>query len=200
MTRNRGAMRQCLRIIVFPAGLQRRALRRTRYACPQLLVHNDRRMCRVRSYADEASVSNVKHDEIPPANVESTGTVPADTITTEKPEIQEPPPTSNPVPPLTQSSSPPPYLPKSGGLKKAVPFKLEETNNPKRAATQLQRALTQTSLRKKLGWSEPLRGINPAYDIAVEYLKHDRQEKIRNIARVESFIRRERESNLSYGK
>ena len=191
-------MRHCLR--VFPAGPERTALQHARHTYPKLRIRNGRGLCPVRGYADEASVSNVKHDEIPPANVESTGTVPADTITTEKPEIQEPPPTSNPVPPLTQSSSPPPYLPKSGGLKKAVPFKLEETNNPKRAATQLQRALTQTSLRKKLGWSEPLRGINPAYDIAVEYLKHDRQEKIRNIARVESFIRRERESNLSYGK
>jgi len=190
-------MRHCLR--VFPAGPEWTALQHARHTYPKLRIRNGRGLCPVRGYADEAGPSDAKHD---PVGVKSTGTVAEDPgiITTEEPQIREPPPTSNPVPPLTQSSSPSPYLSKSRGLKKAASFRLEETNNRKRAAAQLQRALTQTSLRKKLGWSEPLRGINPAYDIALEYLKHDRQEKIRNITRLESFIRRERESNLSHGK
>ena len=195
-------MRHCLRMLVFSAAPHQRALPCTGHTQPQLLLRNGRRLCPVRSYADEAHPSNANRDEIPPACVESTGTVheDPDIITTGNPEAQEPPPTPNPVPSSTQSSSPSPYLAKPRGLVKAVSFKVEETNNPKRAAAQLQIAVTQTSLRKKLGWSEPLRGINPAYDMALDYLKHDRQEKIRNIKHLESLIRDERESNLSYGK
>lgn len=158
---------------------------------PQLLLRNGRGLFPVRAYADDAkeSEANVK-------GVESTGTVPEDPdlITMESPEIQEPLPIPDPNSPSTKSSPPSPYFPKPRGLK-PFSFKLEETNNPARAAVQLRRALTQTTLRKRLGWSEPLRGINPAYDMAIDYIRNDRKEKIKIIKHLDSVIRQERASN-----
>jgi hypothetical protein len=183
-------MQHCLRRIVLAQGPQRIAIPCTRSSPPQLLLRNGRRLFPVRGYADDAKESDANVQ-----GVESTGTVPEDPdlITTEAPETEEPPP----IPaPSAKSSPPSPYFPKPRGLK-PFSFKLEETNNPARAALQLRKALTQTTLRKRLGWSEPLRGINPAYDMAIDYIRNDRKEKIQIIKRLDDVIRRERESSSS---
>jgi hypothetical protein len=166
----------------------------TRYAS-QLFLHNGRRVP-ARGYADEAKDSEAKNG-ISPSGAEFTRTAREDPDITaaENPEVQEAPALPDPVYCGDQSASASPHLPKSRGLTKAVSFKLEETNDPKRAAAQLQKALAQTSMRKKLGWSEPLRGINPAYDMAIDYLRNDSKEKLNIIKNLESSIRRERESN-----
>jgi hypothetical protein len=61
---------------------------------------------------------------------------------------------------------------------------------------QLNRAITETSLRKKLHWYPPLTGVNPAYDMALIYLDQDRRQKIDAIERLEARIAHERESEF----
>jgi hypothetical protein len=186
------SMQHCLRRIVLAQGQQRIPAQYARSSPPQLLFRNGRRLFPVRGYADDAKDSDANVQ-----GVESTSTVPEDPdlITTEAPETQEPPPTPDPNPPPTKSSPPSPYFPKQRGLvKRSFSFQLEETNNPARAALQLRKALAQTTLRKKLGWSEPLRRINPAYDMAIDYIRNDRKEKIQIIKHLDHVIRQERES------
>jgi len=61
---------------------------------------------------------------------------------------------------------------------------------------ELNKALRETSLRRKLHWFTPLHGVNPAYDMATIYLEQDRMEKIEIIKRLEARIAYERKSNL----
>lgn len=77
-------------------------------------------------------------------------------------------------------------------VKPVIHFRIINHRNAKEAALQLKQAMTETSLRKKLGWSNPLLGVNPAYDMALQYLEQDRQQKIRVIKALENRIAHER--------
>jgi large subunit ribosomal protein L35 len=57
-------------------------------------------------------------------------------------------------------------------------------------ARELTKAISHTSLRKKLHWYPPRKGINPAYDMALEFLHRDRENKKAAIERIEKRIAR----------
>ena len=143
-----------------------------------------------RFYSDSKD-SNSK--EASDAGVVSTGTVPddLDIITTESPSIQEPPP--SPVPPcpenLRQQNS------TSSKEKEPWHFRLAERKmTPAAKSKEVRRIMTTTSLRKSAHWYAPLQGVNPAYDMALMYLKHDRRQKMMAIQRLEERIAKERKS------
>src|SRR5437762_3433782 len=124
-----------------------------------------------------------------PGGVDSSGTVPndPDIITAESPEIRQP---------LLSSVSPPPppSTPKTAPVKSPVHFRMVETKKGSRGILELQKATKETSLRKRLGWSNPLLGVNPAYDMALAFLTQDRKEKIRVIKHLQNRISHERQS------
>ena len=135
-----------------------------------------------RGYADNVEDSGSK--DTSPA-LESTGTVP-DTITAESFETQQP-----------QSQTSPPNYPSfssPGGAKTISKRKPKVSNKAEGTAkSDVMKAFTQTTLRKKIVWEPPLRGINPAYDMALEILAQDREQKIKVIDRLEKRLERERE-------
>lgn len=138
-----------------------------------------------RRYSDSVKDSDRKQDG-DVRGVESTVTVPSDPdlTTTESPELQN----RLPSPPTELSSSP--FTKKASSV---IHFRIpSKRKNPKDAATELRTAMSETSLRKKLGWSNPLRGVNPAYDMALIYLNQDRQQKIKVIKKLVNRIRNER--------
>jgi hypothetical protein len=112
--------------------------------------------------------------------VSSTLTGP-DPITTESPSLQAPP--SSPLPPSPSKAREPWHF-------RLPPQKMDSAARQK----EINRAVTETSLRKKLHWYTPLHGINPAYDMATIYLQQDRSEKIQMIRHLEDRIKHERES------
>jgi hypothetical protein len=181
-------MRASLRRIVLPTP-QRVSRGCIRCERPQSLPRNIVASTQHRSYSDIVKDSEAKEDT---QGVESTGTVPddPDIITTESPEIQEPPPSSEPA---SQSSS---SLSKPTRTKELWHFRLAEKKMDSRSrAKELASIISQTSLRKKLHWFPPLHGVNPAYDSACAYLKRDRDQKIEVIKRLEARIAREKERN-----
>ena len=99
---------------------------------------------------------------------------------------------------LTESTtSPSSPLPSSTSLKpkEAWHFRLPPPKmDSKTRQNELTRALSQTSLRKKVHWFPPLMGVNPAYDLALTYLEQDRQKKIEIIEQLETRIAEEQES------
>jgi hypothetical protein len=58
--------------------------------------------------------------------------------------------------------------------------------------TKLLQAIAETSLRRRLIWRPPLKGINPAYDMALDILEKDRAKKIQIITRLKNRLVRER--------
>jgi len=175
-------MRLSLRRIVFPRP---RLTNRSCVICrnPQFSLSPSQN----RRYSNIVKDSDAKVD-----GVESTGAVDndPDIIATESPEIQQ-----SLVSPELPTEPPSPSTTKTP--KKVIHFRIVDIRNPKEAAAQLRKAMTETSLRRKLGWSNPLHGVNPAYDMAIAYLKQDRQSKIQAIKRLEKRIARERKSNSS---
>lgn len=122
------------------------------------------------------------------SGVTSTSTVPEDPdiITTESHSLQNPP--SSPLPPNT----PAPVPDREPWHFRLPNLKMDSATRQK----ELNKALRETSLRRKLHWFTPLHGVNPAYDMATIYLEQDRMEKIEIIKRLEARIAHERESNL----
>src|SRR6202021_1590416 len=49
---------------------------------------------------------------------------------------------------------------------------------------EVKEAITKTSLRKKVSWIPPMSGINPAYDIALSFLRHDREKHVSTIRKI----------------
>ena len=138
----------------------------------------------IRFYSDEKSRDS--ND----SGVESTGTVPSDPdlITTETPQIQSPPPSSLPDPPAN---------PPTKNAKEPWTFKQwKGGRDSKSKAKDMRRAIEHTSLRRRVHWFPPLLGVNPAYDMALEYLEMIRREKIDVIQRLERKIQAERDSTL----
>jgi hypothetical protein len=128
------------------------------------------------------------------AGVESTGTVPEDPdiITTESPSIQEPPESAVPPTSAPQTTRPQKVW-TSAREKEPWHFRLAERKmGPNARAREVRRLMTTTSLRKSVHWFSPLEGVNPAYDMALMYLKHDRRQKMAAIQRLEERIAKER--------
>jgi hypothetical protein len=135
------------------------------------------------------------------AGVESTATVPddPDIITTESPSIQQPP--ASPAPPHSSPQIPPQTSPSTASsARKREPwhFRLPETQRDSAAkARQLRRMMTTTSLRRNVHWFAPIEGVNPAYDMALMFLKHDQRQKIAAIQKLEQRIAKERKGPTS---
>lgn len=164
-------MRLSLRRIVAQIPTIRNAscIRCQRIYLPFSNIHRTTAHFQFRGYADD--IKNPESMEESPG-VKSTGIVPddPDIITTESPEIQNPPPSRKP--------------------------KSRRKNPAKSPATKpdLLKTLSETSLRKKLIWHPPLTGINPAYDMALDILKQDRAHKFEIIKRLKRKLAREQES------
>ena len=144
-----------------------------------------------RYYSDSKDPSSTKDE-----GVESTGTVPddPDIITTESPSVQQRP--SSPVP----QTSPHTSQPISSSSRKSEPwhFRLAETKRDTAAkAKELRRMMTTTSLRKNVHWFAPAEGVNPAYDMALMFLKHDQRQKIAAIQKLEQRIAKVRKGPTS---
>jgi len=155
-----------------------------------------------RGYADD--IKNPEADESP--GVESTDTVPddPDIITTESPEIQNPPPSADPPSEASPASGAHKRAPKwrtkyskrkSKSTQKSQSMaKPKQKDSAKAPKPNLLRTISETSLRRQLIWQEPLTGINPAYDMALHILQQDRAQKIEIINRLRKKLARERES------
>jgi hypothetical protein len=180
-------MRLCLRRTVF---LSSRQSTQTCTKCQN--VQFIPVSCQIRGYSDIVKDPDLR--DYSPGEVQSTGTVSddVDIITTESPERLQS--LSSPVPsPQTPSTT------KSRSAKRPVHFRMVETKKGRRGILDLQTAMKETSLRKRLGWSNPLLGVNPAYDMAMAFLTQDREEKIRIIKHLENRITHERQSTFPQG-
>ena len=106
-------------------------------------------------------------------------------------ETRQPPRTT--VPPVEESTS---TAQKHTSTQKPWHFRhvVDEKMDSMAHAKELRRAMANTSLRKRLHWFPPLYGINPAYDMAVDFLRNDRAKKMRVIKLLEKRIAHERES------
>jgi hypothetical protein len=145
----------------------------------------------IRGYSD--IVKDPDQIDNSPEGVQSTGTVSDDPegISVEYPETQQP--HSSPIPPH------PPSTMESRSVKPPIHFRMVEPQKGRRGLLDLQKAMKETSLRKRLGWSNPLLGVNPAYDMAIAFLTQDRKEKIRIIKHLENRIAHERRSMFFQG-
>ena len=185
-------------------------------------IHRPTSVFQYRRYADD--VKNPESKEESP-RVESTGTVPddPDIITTESPGIQKPTSSSTPQPETSsprqkQSSSSgrkssqkwkPKYSKKTAQSSKSkypktttqkwkrkkYPRKAAQKSKPKPKKPSLLNVIAETSLRRRIIWNPPLKGINPAYDMALDILEQDREHKIKVVTRLENRLTRERERN-----
>ena len=183
-------MRASLRrmVVATPQRAHRSCIR---CEAPQLLLRNTHPSLSTsqhRSYSDIVKDSETKEDT---QSVESTGTVPddPDIITTESPEVQEPPLSPTPASESSSHSRQP-------QTEELWHFRLAEKKmSSSTRAQELAKIISQTSLRNRLHWYPPLHGVNPAYDIALLYLNRDRMNKIETIKHLEQRIARERERN-----
>lgn len=149
-------------------------------------------LCQIRGYSDFVKDPDQIGNSLGP--VLSTGTVFSDLDITasESPETEQP--QSSPVTHLHSPTT------RSRPVKPPVHFREAERQNGRRGMLDVQKAMKETSLRRKLGWSNPLLGVNPAYDMAIAFLTQDRQEKIRIIEHLENRITHERQSTFSQGR
>ena len=147
----------------------------------------------IRGYSD--IVKDPEQNDNSPEGVQSTGTVSddPDVIAVESPETQQP--QSSPIPPPH-----PPSTTESRPVKPPIHFRMVEPPKGRRGLLDLQKAMKETSLRKRFGWSNPLLGVNPAYDMAIAFLTQDRKEKIRIIKHLENRITHERRSMFFSGR
>ena len=191
-------MRPSLRRIVLqkPQRISQSCIRCDSSQITSLRPHRTLPSLQQRFYSD--SKDPTSKEDTADAGVESTGTVPEDPdiITTESPSIQEPPSSAAPA-------TPAPQLPRSQKVyttaqqKEPWHFRLAERKMDAACkARDLRRMMTTTSLRKSVHWFEPLRGVNPAYDMALMYLKHDRRQKMAAIQRLEERIAKQRQSTI----
>ena len=172
----------------------RKALRaypkRTRQACLlcdriQFLSSVQRHfhtVSQVRAYSNDANIPN---------SVESTGTLPDDlsTTATKVSEVDKHPSSAA----STHNGEPHIRAARKPWTFRALPAKRIDSAT---RARELTAAISKTSLRRKLHWFPPQQGVNPAYDMALFFLNHDRQKKITEIQRLEKRIDHERKSNL----
>ena len=137
-----------------------------------------------RGYAD------IVRDSDESCGVQSNIKVPdLDVVTAESLEIQQAIPL--PESPPQTSSSPLTTTPTISG-KQPPRFWLVKAKTGRERDLELRKLMSQTSLRKKISWSPPSHGINPAYDMAIVYLNQDRREKIKIIKNLERRIQYER--------
>jgi DNA mismatch repair ATPase MutL len=184
-------------------------------------VHRPTSVFQYRRYAD-----NVKNPESKAESprVESTGRVSddTDTMTTESPGIQKPPPSSTSQPeksnPRQKQSSPsrgrkssqkwnPKYSKKTAQSSKSkypktttqkwkqkkYARKAAQKSKQKSKKPSLLKVIAETSLRRRIIWNPPLKEINPAYDMALDILEQDRAQKIKVVTRLENRLTRELE-------
>jgi hypothetical protein len=113
-------------------------------------------------------------------DIESTSIVPGelDTMRTESSKIQQPPSSPSLLSTHAQQGKEPMHYRMPGA---------ESLRDPR----ELRRLMSTTSLRKRIGWFNPLQGVNPAYDMALEFLNRDRKQKIEAIQRLENRIANE---------
>lgn len=149
-----------------------RSRHKTCKVCDRTLFHLNRPATTFQycSYSDLVKKSDHPegtHD-VEPANAVS---VEPDTLATEPSKPEQPPSPSK----------------RTLRAKQAVRYRMPSTKSL-RDPSELQRSISTTSLRKRISWFNPLRGVNPAYDMALEYLNQDRQQKIEAIERLETRI------------
>ena len=190
--------------------------------CPPISnVHRPTSVFQYRRYADDVKNPESK-DESPRVESTGTVPDDPDIITTESPEIQKPPSSSTPQPEKSnprqnQSSSSrgrkssqkwkPRYSKKTAQTSKSkypktttqkwkqkkYPRKAAQKSKPKPKKPSLLKVIAETSLRRRIIWNPPLKGINPAYDMALDILEQDRAQKIKVVTRLENRLTRERE-------
>lgn len=148
--------------------------------------------CQIRGYSDFVKDPDPIDNSLGP--VLSTGTIfnDLDIIATESPETQQP--QSSPVTHLHSSTM------RSRPVKPPVHYRIAERKKGRRGILDVQKGMKETSLRRRLGWSNPLLGVNPAYDMAIAFLTQDRLEKIRIIKHLENRITHERQSTFYQGR
>jgi len=143
-------------------------------------------------YSNFAKDSDIKEDAESARSTDMASDDPG-VSTNVSPEHQEP--TSSQ---MSSQHSSPSTIQKPNSVKQPWRFKMPPPplKDPAARSRELSQAMSETSLRKKLVWRAPFLGVNPAYDIALSYLREDRRKKIAAIHRLGIRIARERKSTI----